>query len=395
MKTYKIYAPTIEVRGTSGEKDPEYVVRGVIKANIPDHYGTLKLPNGQKKALRSVFTENAIKSIERQAKSKKIFVDAEHKTAAALNIRHWLDKANIDPELKENILKQVEMSDFPLGKVVDVIPDESDPSTLIFDTRLNPSFRKVSDNHSKYFDAVWESLQNKFLDRISFDFAPTKVKEIDGISYIDDVVIYGIDYTGGGALPENEIFDVAMRATQEFIQMRGSTMENNEKDELAKIKEQYESEKKKLEQEKLELQKKLDEEKISREKEQYQKEIEKMKSELENIKKQNEGRRSVVPSEDKYNAPATNQNQVLDDLEYAEKIRKMLEERVRLRHAFPNREDIWGMQPRRTNQDGDLSLGHLLDLHKEYFQAIKGKLSTDARSVLATGDADIHIPRRK
>lgn len=387
MNPHKIYSPIIEVRGNKLEKKPEYVIKGKIVANIPDHYGTLKTPTG-KKALRSVFTENALKSMARQAKTKKIFVDAEHKTAAIMNVKHYLDQGNIDPQLKEAITKQLEMADLPLGKVDDLYLNPDNPSEVIVETRLNPHYRDVDENHAKYFDAVWSSINDKFINKISFDFAPTKVSHEDGIDYIDDVMIYGIDYTGGGALAENSIFEVAMRATQEFIQTRGNQMEQEE---IQKMKAELEAEKARVAKEREEIESAKRQAEIEKQKEAHQKELEEIKKEITELKKL--GPRGIAPQEDKY--ASKEENKALDDLKYQKEFRELLQERVQIKNAFPNREDLWKAQGRKTNPDGDLTLGHLLALHADVWPEVKKQLSPDSQSVLGARNADINLGLRK
>ena len=393
MSRLKLSMPIMDVRTTQhGFKTPEYIIKGFLNANIPDHYGTLKMKDGSKKALRSIFTDNCIESIKRQAKSKKIFVDAEHKTAVAVNVKDYLNKLGINKEDQEKIMQQIEIADLPLAKVQDVYKDSENPSRIIFDTRLNPSYRELDENHQKYFDAVWDSIQNKFVDSISPDFAITDVKRIGDIDYINDVIVYGMNYTGGGALPENNIFEVAMRATQEFNEERGGRMDEEVNRKMKEIEERERN----IREREAEFKKAEDtrkSEELDREKKEHKAKMEQMEKELQELKKkQDTGSRAEVPPEDKYGKPPTQDE--LSNLEYRKKVKDTLWENTKVKNPYPNRENLFGAPPRKTNTEGDMGFGELRELQIEYFDSIKKGMSPDAQGVLNDVSADMRIPRR-
>ena len=251
---YKISAP-IEMRSSLNlGRDPEYIIRAKIKAGIPDNYGNLTLPDGSKKVLRSIFTENCIKSMDRQAKTKKITTDVHHVNGVRMNIQHWLDEAKIDPIIKENILNTFQMNEMPMFKLNEMFINPEDSSEAILDIRGNPHFRKLGENEAKYFDAVWKMIQDQFINKVSFDFAQPKLLETSNpdIPMIDDLIITNVTLTAGGSLPENEIFQVAMRAAQDYN--GGKTMDQEAID---KAKVEIEEQRKSIEQEKLKMQPKI------------------------------------------------------------------------------------------------------------------------------------------
>lgn len=392
MSKLKLSLPIIEVRGSTDLAKPsEYIVKGKFNGKIPDHYGTLKTPYG-KKPLRSIFTDNCIESIRRQAKSKKIYVDAEHKTAAMLNVKKYLDDLKISEQDKEKILNQFQLTDLPLAKLNDIYRDAEDENILIFDTRLNPSFREANEKNKAFFDAVWNSIQNKFIDAISPDMVITDIKREGNLDVINDVVILGINYTGGGASPENSIFEVAMRATQEFNQERVNQMEAEE---IERKKKELEEREKSLKSREEELKKAEETErfkKIELEKKEQKEQMEKMQRELEELKRAREsGSRAVISDEGRQPAPL---DEMQENAKYQKEIKDMLKERVQTKRAYPNRENLFGEAPRATNPDGDLTLGHLLVLDKDYKDAVIKNLPPDSRAALGK-DADIIIPSRK
>lgn len=374
MKHYTFTAP-IEIRASrSLEKNPEYVVKGYINANIPDHYGTKNTPFG-KKALRSVFTDNAISSMEKQAKAKKIYVDSQHKIATQMNVEHYLDESNLSDADKKRILNEIKISDIPIAKLISLQKDPTNPSRLIADTRLNPSYRNVDESHKSYFDAVWQSMEDKYINGMSFDFAPTKVFEKDGITYIDDLQLYGINYLGGQALPENNLFEVAMRATKEFgddVKMDEEKLKALET-KLGETSKQLEDANEKVKgfENKVEETQKADAEK---EKEDLKTSVETMKKELEEMKgKPDTSKKGIVPTGDKYDTKEkepglpdqTDKLPTMEELEAIKKFKEILWDNVKVTNRFPTHGDMFKGAPMKINPDGELTLGHLLYLQHD------------------------------
>ena len=372
MKDYKFTMP-LEVRSSTTGKTPEYIVRGYgAVPNSPETYGYSKIGNSIK-SFKSVFTDNAIKSMNKQAQNKKIFTDAEHKTGVSINVSSYLDKLSISKEDKDRILKQIEISDLPLAKVHDVSVEES-TGKLIFDIRLNPHYRQTNPS---YFDAIWSSLEDGFINGLSTTFVPTKFVEQNGINVIDDVELYGIEFTGGASSTDTNIFEVAMRASQEF-----SMEEKKMTDEMERRQKDLESREKALTEKEnaiKEAETKRKEEALQASMEENKKLKEKVQRELEEKSKANsQGTKQIVQQEDKYGTPM-DKNQALNELRIMKEVKEILN---------PD------MMITRKNPKGSLTLGHVLALDREGFaEARIAQLDPLARAQI--GGMDGMIVHRK
>lgn len=297
MNKYTIITDKIEVRSSTDKTNPQYIVRGY--ASIPNQldwarFEKLKSIDGkyQIKSFRSLFTDNAVNSMKRQAKAKKVFVDAEHTLASEINTKHLIEQVRKEAASKgvnletpvERVLDYLKHSEIPFAKVSQI---EIDDKGLIIDTMLNPAFRDLSDDHKRYFDSVWSSLQNGFINGISINMNPTKVKEdyVGGIrsDIIDDVDLFGFSYTGQAALPENSIIEVAMRSAIEFREGKMETRNSGTTEiDVEKIKNEIRKETE--ERIRAEFDAKAQSEKIEREKAEQLKYIEDLKAKLESEK---------------------------------------------------------------------------------------------------------------
>ena len=264
----------IEVRSITEGRVPRYVVNGKgMIANLPHTYRYFKDSKGETKSLKSLFTENCLKSIKNQAKHKKLFVDANHELACNANIHKVLKNKLPEADLK-NVERYFKNKQFPLAKINDI---ELNDTTLGVYTELNPAFREVDMEHQKYFDAVWYSLENKFLNGISVNFGDAKIIKEDGIEKIDDIDVLGFSYVDSPSPVENSITEVAIRAIQE-----GEKMEEKKETEN---KEAIEGIKKELDATKTELDA-IKQEKVKAEEEVKQKEEETKKLTEEEKKKE-------------------------------------------------------------------------------------------------------------
>ena len=210
---YTFTTDQIEVRSLKEGRIPKYVVRGRgMVSGIKDTYQFSKNPDGTYKTFHSMFTENCLNSIKSQASHKRLFVDAQHDLALNINIRSMLKDKLKEDELKK-VDQMLKMKELPLAKINDI---EIKDNSLIVDTELNPAFRSLDREHEAYFDSVWYSLQNKFLNGISVNFANPKIIQDDGgDQVIDDVEVLGFSYVDAPASHENSIMEVAIRAMQE------------------------------------------------------------------------------------------------------------------------------------------------------------------------------------
>lgn len=210
---YNFYLPKIETRTKDSAGKPTYIVRGY--ATTPNHTYTYK--TYENKAFREFFTERALESMKNQAKTKKVFVDAEHFTGTKHSVPIILDgikqrtQGKFDSEL-DYVKSRVDYSDIPMFKVEDITVDDNG---LFVDIRGNPFYREYDEEHKKYFDSVWGSLETGFINGMSLNFKPTSIIPInDGLTKIDDVEIYGISLTGSPSNDMATITEVAMRSIE-------------------------------------------------------------------------------------------------------------------------------------------------------------------------------------
>jgi hypothetical protein len=305
MEGYRFVLDKLEIRSPVSGGRKNYVVKGyALNANKKDMYRFDKNPDGSIRAFKSLFTDNALSSIDRQMRSKRVFVDAEHLTAANLSIRSALksivDKAsekgvNVSGEV-DNVNSYLRISQLPFGKPAEWKVTDSG---LLMELHLNPHFRELDDNHRKYFDATWNSLNDGFINGISVNYRPTKVESrfVDGewVDVIDDLDIYGVSLVSEPALSDNAITEVAIRSMMEFkrsqteedkmTEDKGNNVEEKNQggrsvEDVAALKKELEALKSKVAAgEELSKQEKLDAEKKA-----HADEMERLRSELEALK---------------------------------------------------------------------------------------------------------------
>ena len=154
----------IETRSSiSSSGTPNYIVNGY--ASVPNHaYSYKYFPNGT--SFKEMFTEEGIKNLVRKAKSQNIFVDALHEIGTLQNTKNLLKdiqmRSGIDISKEAtSILDQIKVSDIPIAKLDSI---EVDDKGIKVETKLNPIYREVDESHRRYFDAIWHSLQDGFLN---------------------------------------------------------------------------------------------------------------------------------------------------------------------------------------------------------------------------------------
>ncbi|MBI4451947.1 hypothetical protein HY637_00830 [Candidatus Woesearchaeota archaeon] len=318
---YTFHFDRVETRSAVENGTPQYIVRGY--ATVPDvvhtyHYVTDR--NGQPvKSFKEMFTRNAIESIERKSKNKKIFVDAEHEIFSILNTKKALasiqSRAGIDINAEaESILNSMKTTDLPLAKVHELKVDEKG---LFVDTRLNPFYRDADEAHAKYFDAVWNSLQTGFLNGMSLNFKPTKILPGE-IPKIDDADIYGISYTGGASHNFANITEVALRSAIETRE--GMTMSEESKNVNSVSKSDYEkllAEKQASDQKLADINRQQEEMKRQKEKLDWEQEKNQLKTQMEELNKKVAEQLKPQPK-GQYSAPA-GQTQTTDTKAIMEK----------------------------------------------------------------------------
>jgi len=336
--SYEFTTDSIEVRSLTEGRIPRYTVKGRgMASGVSDTYKFAKRPDGTYKTFHSMFTDNCLKSIKTQASHKRLFVDAQHDLALNINIRSML-KEKLSKEELAKVNNMLKMKELPLAKINDI---DINNNSLMVDTELNPAFRSLDKEHEAYFDSVWYSLKNKFLNGISVNFANPKVIENnDGNMVIDDVEVLGFSYVDAPASHENSIMEVAIRAMSE-----GEKMTENEKptQDVEAMKKDVESMKSELEGLKAERAKaevdakqklEQDEQKsVEQQKEEQKKTIEELQKKVDDLsakkteeqKKQEEmnSAKGTVAQKDKYSGQ--NEKKTYDKKFYAENINELTE----------------------------------------------------------------------
>lgn len=320
-------------------------------------------------SLKEIISEKAWEKIKKKILSKEVFIDENHKTVAEININRTINDLSRETgkdlnEFKNNINKWMKTSSMQLLKLDSA---ELNNEFLDLDIVLNPHYAEIDVEHAAYSNAIWKSVEDKYLNSISFNFVPTKVTQVydaignELVPQIEDMDIYGISLVNSPAYDDMyDVLDVAVRSAQEVIVNGGKKMaeetqqtENDLKSEIEKLKQEN------LEKDK--LLKENDEKKRQDEISKLVEEKQKLTAELEMRNKQLQEKstpsRGLVPS-----AP-------LSDWDY----------RMKIRESFKPIED-------------EKHLGKAIALQAEY-----NTLKTLPEETLATimnGRDDIIIPAK-
>lgn len=206
----EFHLPKIEIRSKLIDGVKQYVVKGY--ATTADNiYGYNKQGD---KNFREYFTSKALENISRKAKSSIVFADYGHKTGFGLNLKKSLENIetrsglNLTDE-KEYLKNALQISDVPMFKVENL---QIDDKGLFVEIRGNPFYREVDTQHKDYFDAVWNSLEDGFINGMSLNMSPTDFEDINPeVRKINDVDFYGVSLTAGNANDMATITEVAMR----------------------------------------------------------------------------------------------------------------------------------------------------------------------------------------
>lgn len=374
MKSKYSFDFNIETRSSAAGEIPTYIVNGY--ATIPEHAYAYKYFNNNV-SLKEMFTEKGAKNLVKKLKSKNVFVDALHERAFEHNTKALLKqiqkKSGVDISEESNkIMEQLRVSDIPIAKIHSINLDGNKP---YIETRLNPLYREVDEEHKKYFDAIWYSLQNGYLNKFSINFKPTDVETVlvngEMMPKINDVDVYGISYTQDAANEMADITEVAVRSVMD-ASSEVNRMEEETKKENKELKEKLASMEKK-EQDKIEAnkkakeeesKKKLDEEKktVETTKEEIAKqkaELEKQKEELDTKLKESETKKqetSVVPPEDQFNKEkGTPAGQAVKDV-----ISLLPEVNIPKSGSRIQKYGFYQSSSTRPNLDGKIGFGELL-----------------------------------
>ncbi len=203
----------IETRSFEKDGIPQYIVKGY--ATTVGNIYPYKV--SKDKTFREFFSEKAIKSINRKIKNQKVFVDIEHqigaKESSKLILENIKKKAGVDfAEEIDYIDKKFKYSEIPMFKIKEVKVDDNG---FFVEVAGNPYYRNLSEEHKNYFDSVWGSLENKFINGMSLNMKTTETIQLEGgVTQIDDVDIYGISLTGSASNDMASITEVAMRSME-------------------------------------------------------------------------------------------------------------------------------------------------------------------------------------
>ena len=249
MTNYKFITDTIEVRTSEENKKPRYIVNGTaILADKPAIKKWIKNKDGSFRTFKEMFTPHCIQSIKEQAKHKRLFVDVKHELVRDASIRAII-KDKLSKDEQESIDLMLKRKMLPLAKISDI---DVEGNSLKIYTELNPMFREVNEEHKNYFDAVWYSLEHKYLNGISANFTNFKLAvDEHGNDVIDDVDILGFSYEDNPMSSEHSITEVAIRAMEEGRNSEGEKKMEDEKQKLELEKNKLNDEKKNLESEKV------------------------------------------------------------------------------------------------------------------------------------------------
>lgn len=213
--SFDFIVPKIETRSSEKNGKPEYIIRGY--ATVPNHiYSYKKTPYS---SFREFFSDKGIENLKRKAKNERIFVDYGHKISSNLNIMSTLNDIEkktglkLDKE-KEYISDKFMVSDVPMFKIYDL---QIDDQGLFVDIRANPYFRDLDEEHQRYFDSVWKSIEEGYINGISVNLDKPSIVATDineSLRQIDDAEILGISLIQGAACDMANITEVAMRCIE-------------------------------------------------------------------------------------------------------------------------------------------------------------------------------------
>jgi len=211
---YNFYLPKIETRSSLTNGIKNYIIKGyAATAGYIYPYKKEMLADGKPvRSFKEYFTNQAIENIGRKVKSEKIFIDYGHQKASQLNIDRILTRNGISSEEKDYILNSINTTDVPMFKVEDI---KIDDKGLFVEIKANPFYRDLDNEHQKYFDTIWNSIENGFINGMSINFKPTDVVEVNSeLTQINDAEIYGISLTSGAANDMASITEVAVRSIE-------------------------------------------------------------------------------------------------------------------------------------------------------------------------------------
>ena len=222
MKDNEFLLTKLETRSLNRDGKPEYIVRGYT--SNPNHIYPYKVSGDR--TFREYFSDKGIENIYRKAKNSKIFIDIEHQTGAKASGEFLLEQIqektgkDFSNEL-DHLKTKFKNADIPMFKVEEI---KIDDKGLFVDLRGNPFYRDIDEEHKNYFDSIWGSLENGFINAMSLNMKPTETIQVnDNLVQIDNADIFGISLLQGAANDMAPITEVAMRGLEQ-IKPRGEAI---------------------------------------------------------------------------------------------------------------------------------------------------------------------------
>ena len=186
--TDKVGYEVIESKGLDGNSQKNYFVTGYISTKDLDLYN-------------DIVTEDCLKDMLNQLKTKNIKLDVEHEA--------YRDSPNI----------------IPVGKIVEA---HLDGKGVWVKAQLNPASPK--------FTNVWESIRGGFIDAFSIAFKAVKSvkKSMDNgvVRLLSQVNLLNVALTGNPVNPDCTIGNVFMKSINEMESIEEEKMEIEKKDEV-------------------------------------------------------------------------------------------------------------------------------------------------------------------
>jgi len=289
---------SVEIRSAK-DSSPKRRIRAKAKLVPGKEYAYLFEYDKDKRpklAKKEIFSNEGWERIKKKILSKRIFVDENHKTVASMNIDKWLNQLARETgkdltELKKKINEWMKVSEMPLFKMEDI---ELEDDAIVTEITMNPYFAEIDSEHRAYYDAVWGSLKEGYINGLSLNFNPTDVTtKVDystgtTVPIINDADIYGISFVSGPAYEDMAgVLDVAIRSAQEKI--GGKNMaEQGSKEQKDKKGQQDNDPKVDPTKIKNDVKKELKMDTLVEENQKLKKELEKTQQEIEQKKKEQE-----------------------------------------------------------------------------------------------------------
>lgn len=207
------FLPKIETRSLDKNGKPSYTIKGY--ATTTGNMYPYKVAGNR--TFKEFFSERALKNIAQKVKNQKIFVDVEHTLGTKESTKMIIEqlKEKTGGEFQEEIdyiNSRFKYSDIPMFKVEEISIDDKG---LFVEVKGNPFYRDIDEEHQKYFDAIWSSLEGGFINGMSLNMKPTETVQINNeLTQIDNIDIYGISLTGSPSNDMASITEVAMRSLE-------------------------------------------------------------------------------------------------------------------------------------------------------------------------------------